>query len=97
MFLPLLQCFSKSSSRLIEAELPYPMLKIQIPGPHPRPSEENSPGVGLRIGNLEVSQGILFTNYFYLSAFHKSAFKMILTFQEHAISLHTLDIFLKSC
>lgn len=71
MSLSLVQCFSKSTSRLIEAELPSPLLEIQIPGPHPRPGEENSLRVGLGIGNLEVSQGILFTNYFYLSAFHK--------------------------
>lgn len=71
MSLSLLQCFSKSTPRLIEVELPYPLLEIQISGPHPRLGEENSLRVGLGIGNLKVSQGILFANYFYLSAFHR--------------------------
>lgn len=58
---------------------PSHLLKIQIPGLHPRPSELNSLDVGPGTDNFYVSRGILFTKYFYPSAFHKSAFKLVLS------------------
>ena len=50
-----------------------------MPGVHLRPSELDFLDVCPGIGTLKADHDILFTKYFYFSAIHKSAFKLVLS------------------